>query len=229
MGSAKIFPSFSDTSDAGMYQKFEATPGLCYQFDVHVLNTCREDPVYGTNDNYALAQILFVDVNGDSIGAEEAVIADNTSPLGTWTKHTVIAGAPTGTDSVSAFVLFISPTLQDGAFWFDDASFQELPGAGVPGRQTQVGAKLYQNAPNPFGPKTTIKFDLPRAGHVKLCVYDVKGELVSTIVDGHMSQGRQEVTWTAGEGSAAEVASGIYFYRLITEDSVQTKKMMLLH
>jgi flagellar hook assembly protein FlgD len=93
----------------------------------------------------------------------------------------------------------------------------------------QDGAVLYQNAPNPFGPKTTIKFDLPRAGHVKLCVYNVKGELVTTIVDGHMGQGRQEVTWTARDGGGAETASGIYFYRLITEDSVETKKMMLLN
>jgi hypothetical protein len=229
MGSAKMFSSFDDSSDTGMYQTFAATPGLCYQLDVHVLSTCREDPIYGVNDNFALAQILFINSAGDSVGGEDVVIGDNTSPLGKWTKHTVIADAPAEADSVQAFFLFISPTLQNGAFWFDDASFQELPGAGVPGLSRQDGAVLYQNAPNPFGPKTTIKFDLPRAGHVKLCVYNVKGELVTTIVDGHMGQGRQEVTWTARDGGGAETASGIYFYRLITEDSVETKKMMLLN
>jgi len=229
MGSAKMFSSFDDSSDTGIYQTFQATPGLCYQLDVHVLTTCREDPVNETNDNFALAQILFVNSTGDSVGGEDLVIADNTSPLGKWTRHTVIAGAPAEAESVQVFFLFISPTLQNGAFWFDDASLQELPGAGVPGRPEPVGAKLYQNAPNPFGPKTTIKFDLPRAGHVKLCVYDVKGELVSTIVDGYMAQGRQEVSWTARDESGAEAASGIYFYRLVTEGSVETKKMMLLH
>jgi hypothetical protein len=228
MGSAKIFSSFSDSSDAGMYQSFAATPGLCYQFDIHTLNTCREDPIYGANDNFAIAQILFVNSGGDSVGGVTEVIADNTSPLGTWTRHTLIADAPATADSVHAFVLFISPTLQNGAFWFDDASFQELPGAGVPARPEHVAATLHQNAPNPFSPATTIRFDLPRPGHVELCVYNVKGELVSTLADGYMSEGRQEVTWTAG-GSQGQVASGIYFYRLTTDDGVQTKKMMLLH
>jgi hypothetical protein len=228
-GSAKMFSSFSDTSDSGMYQSFPAAPGSGWRLDVHSLNTCREDPIYGTNDNFALAQILFVDSNGDSIGGDEIVIADNTSPLGTWTKHTVIAQAPVGTDSVHTFFLFISPTLQNGAFWFDDASFQQLPEVGVPDFQRPSGVTLYQNAPNPFSPTTTIRFDLPRAGLVKLCIYNVKGELVSTLVDGHMPEGRQEVTWASRDDKGAQVASGIYFYRLNTEDSVQTKKMMLLH
>ncbi|MGD9140673.1 MAG: FlgD immunoglobulin-like domain containing protein [bacterium] len=229
MGSAKMFSSFDDSSDTGMFQTFAATAGLCYQLDVHTLNTCREDPIYGTNDNFAIAQILFVDVNGDSIGGDQIVIADNTSPLGKWTKTTLIAGAPAGTDSVHAFFLFISPTLQNGAFWFDDASFRELPGAGVPVKPNPVGATLYQNAPNPFSPTTKIRFDLARAGHVKICVYNVKGELVSTLVDGEMAQGLQEVSWTAMDDNGEEAASGIYFYRLVTEDSVQTMKMMLLH
>lgn len=228
-GSAKMFSSFSGTSDSGMDQSFPAAPGSGWQLDVHSLNTCREDPIYGTNDNFALAQILFVDASGVSIGGDEIVIADNTSPLGTWTKHTVIARAPVGTNSVHTFFLFISPTLQNGAFWLDDASFRQLPEAGVPDLQRPSGATLYQNAPNPFSPATTIRFDLPRAGLVKLCVYNVKGELVSTLADGHMPEGRQEVTWASRDDKGARVASGIYFYRLITEDSVQTKKMMMLH
>jgi photosystem II stability/assembly factor-like uncharacterized protein len=87
---------------------------------------------------------------------------------------------------------------------------------------------LHQNYPNPFNPTTTIRFDLPRAEHVRLCVYNVKGELVTTIVDQHMTEGRKEVVWTATGYHGTAVASGIYFYRLVAGDFVQTRKMVLL-
>ncbi|MCK5619158.1 MAG: T9SS type A sorting domain-containing protein, partial [Candidatus Krumholzibacteria bacterium] len=87
---------------------------------------------------------------------------------------------------------------------------------------------LYQNVPNPFNPTTTIRFDLPRAVHVKLCVYNVKGELVATPVDQHMTEGRKEVTWSAKDNRGRPVSSGIYFCRLVAGDFVQTKKMVLL-
>lgn len=87
---------------------------------------------------------------------------------------------------------------------------------------------LRQNYPNPFNPTTTIRFDLPRAVLVKLSVYNVKGELVSTIVDQHMTEGRKEVTWTAKDNRGRAVSSGIYFYRLVAGEFVQTKKMVLL-
>jgi hypothetical protein len=87
---------------------------------------------------------------------------------------------------------------------------------------------LYQNVPNPFNPTTTIRFDLPRSVHVKLCVYNVKGELISTLVDQRMTEGRKEITWTAKDNRGRAVSSGIYFCRLIAGDFVLTKKMVLL-
>jgi hypothetical protein len=87
---------------------------------------------------------------------------------------------------------------------------------------------LHQNVPNPFNPTTTIRFDLPHAAHVRLCVYNVKGELVATLVDRHMTEGRKEIEWTAKDRRGRSVDSGIYFYSLISDDFTQTKKMVLL-
>jgi flagellar hook assembly protein FlgD len=75
-----------------------------------------------------------------------------------------------------------------------------------------------QNYPNPFNPTTTIKFDLPLAVHVKLCVYNVKGELVTTLLDKPMTEGRKEINWTGKDNGQREVVSGIYFYRLVAGD-----------
>ena len=87
---------------------------------------------------------------------------------------------------------------------------------------------LHQNYPNPFNPATVIRFDLPRSGHVKLNVYDVRGALVATIIDCHMKEGRKEVTWDARDNRGNQVASGIYFCRLVAGDHTRTRKMVLL-
>ncbi|MBN1164585.1 MAG: T9SS type A sorting domain-containing protein [Candidatus Krumholzibacteriota bacterium] len=87
---------------------------------------------------------------------------------------------------------------------------------------------LHQNVPNPFNPSTTISFDLPRATHVRLDIFNVKGEFISTLVDRHMDKGSQEIRWTAQDHRGSPVASGIYFYRLFAGDFVGTRKMILL-
>jgi hypothetical protein len=81
---------------------------------------------------------------------------------------------------------------------------------------------LMQNFPNPFNPTTTIRYDLPRATKVSLKVYDVLGREILSLVQGDWEAGYHQVQWNAN------VASGIYFYRLQTEEFVETKKMILL-
>ena len=81
---------------------------------------------------------------------------------------------------------------------------------------------LLQNFPNPFNPTTTIRFDLPRAAEVSLKVYDMLGREIATLERGHLKAGYYQVQWNAN------VASGIYFCRLQTEEFTDTKKMILL-
>lgn len=82
---------------------------------------------------------------------------------------------------------------------------------------------LSQNYPNPFNPGTTIRFDLPRASHVTVTVYDVLGREVATLVNEGKEPGTYAVQW-----DASGVSSGMYFYRIKAGDIVQTKRMMLL-
>jgi hypothetical protein len=82
---------------------------------------------------------------------------------------------------------------------------------------------LYHNQPNPFNPMTTIKYDLPQASYVKLVVYNVMGQKVTTLVDGMVEAGRHQVIW-----DAKDVSSGVYFYRINTGNFTQMHKMILL-
>ena len=87
---------------------------------------------------------------------------------------------------------------------------------------------LRGNYPNPFNPKTSIRFDLPTPGAVELSVYDVKGRLVTTLVDGDMLAGSHEVVWQGRDAQGAPVSSGVYFARVIAGGDAVSKKMLLL-
>ena len=82
---------------------------------------------------------------------------------------------------------------------------------------------LYQNYPNPFNPTTDIRFRISEYGFVSLKVYDVLGNEIATLVDEVKDEGEYEVTF-----SATGLTSGIYFYKLVTRDKFETKKMLMI-
>ena len=86
-----------------------------------------------------------------------------------------------------------------------------------------VNYNLYQNYPNPFNPTTNIRFEIPRTSLVKLIVYDILGREVATLVNEKLSTGSYEVEWTG-----ISYPSGVYFYRLVTGNFVDVKKMVLI-
>lgn len=82
---------------------------------------------------------------------------------------------------------------------------------------------LYQNYPNPFNPQTKIKFDVPKASFTKLIIYDLLGREIAKLVNEELKPGTYEADW---DGS--NYSSGVYFYKIISGDFVETKKMVLM-
>jgi photosystem II stability/assembly factor-like uncharacterized protein len=82
---------------------------------------------------------------------------------------------------------------------------------------------LYQNYPNPFNPSTVISFQLVVSSYTKLTIYDMLGNEVSTLVNEQLKPGTYEVEW---DGS--NYSSGVYNYKLQTEEYTETKRMVLL-
>jgi len=82
---------------------------------------------------------------------------------------------------------------------------------------------LKQNYPNPFNPSTTIKYEIPKLSFVTIKIYDVLGNEVAALVNEEKPVGTYELNW-----NAANLPSGVYFYRLQAGNFVETKKMILL-
>jgi hypothetical protein len=82
---------------------------------------------------------------------------------------------------------------------------------------------LSQNYPNPFNPTSNIRFTLPQSAKVTLQVFNITGQLVATLANSKMSAGEHTVQF-----NASNLASGVYIYRMIAGDFVQTKKMTLI-
>ncbi|MBE0565189.1 MAG: proprotein convertase P-domain-containing protein [Krumholzibacteria bacterium] len=87
---------------------------------------------------------------------------------------------------------------------------------------------LHGNHPNPFNPTTTIRFDLPRPGHVRLDVFDVAGRLVRTLVDEYREGAVHAETWDGTDNSGRRAASGVYYCRVVADGNAATAKMLLL-
>jgi hypothetical protein len=87
---------------------------------------------------------------------------------------------------------------------------------------------LAQNYPNPFNPETTIEFALPHSGPVTLDVYNILGARVAQLVNSTISAGKFRVSWNGRLDNGQTAGSGIYYYRLTSNDGTLTRKMMLL-
>jgi hypothetical protein len=89
-------------------------------------------------------------------------------------------------------------------------------------------SQLKQNEPNPFNPRTQIRFTLTRGEHVHLAVYDLAGRLVKTLVDRALPEGEASLAWNGRDRFSSPVRSGVYFYRIETPSFTETRKMTLV-
>jgi hypothetical protein len=114
----------------------------------------------------------------------------------------------------------------DGSLGPQPVSNEDLDDPAGPTLPTAFAA--YANAPNPFNPQTTITYDLPRATHVTLRVLDIAGRLVRTLVDDNLPAAQHRAIWDGTDDSGRRQSSGLYYYQLVTDDRLVTRKMMMV-
>jgi hypothetical protein len=123
--------------------------------------------------------------------------------------------APVEKDTTLTAVISMS----DGQTWTKDITVEVA---------APTDYKLYNNFPNPFNPSTKIAFDLPKASHVKLVIYDIVGREVAQVADADYPAGYTELTWNGINKNGVMVSSGVYLYRVSTDKWSNVKKMLML-
>ncbi len=109
----------------------------------------------------------------------------------------------------------------DGQFEYSNVI--EVNAGEIPDEYT-----LEQNYPNPFNPSTIIRFALTKTQHAKLNVYNVLGNKLQTLFDGVAKEGKIYELEFSTTGMGKELSSGVYYYRLETENKIESRKMLLL-
>jgi beta-glucanase (GH16 family) len=111
-------------------------------------------------------------------------------------------------------------------FFLDNVFLSRETGSSDNAKRVDVSPRsfqLYQNIPNPFNPGTVIQFELPGDAYVKLDIFDITGKWIESLLDTRLQAGFHSVLWNGGRH-----ASGIYFYRISTDNASHVKKMFLI-
>lgn len=209
-------PSFHDDLD---YYKVSLNAGDSIAAEIH--------PFFGDNYKRVFDGYMYLyDANGNELDSDDDGGDDWLSKI-TFT-------APSNGDY---FFLVLSndtqvdPRTPGESRWRDPSrgaykfSITDLKGTitSVEGEDLPTAFKLEQNYPNPFNPTTTINYALPTTGSVRLEVYNIMGQRVATLVNAAQTAGNYSVQF-----NAANLASGVYIYRLQHGQHVQVQKMLLI-
>ncbi|MGB9697518.1 MAG: DUF1028 domain-containing protein [Ignavibacteria bacterium] len=129
--------------------------------------------------------------------------------LGLYYCNLIVNNTPTSKDPIDSLQVLFNNWLLTNEYNYS---------AVIPEKTT-----LHQNYPNPFNPSTNIKFEINKKSFVKLSVYNVKGEEIAVLVDGELNEGIYNILF-----EPLGLSSGIYFYRLITPQYTESRRMLLI-
>jgi len=144
-----------------------------------------------------------------------------------WEKIGYVPGFGTTTEPKS--YSFSDNNITTGTYFYRlkqidyDGSYEYSNKVEVVVDLTPTEFALYQNYPNPFNPATTIKYGVPVTGNVKLAVYNLIGEEMAVLINGEVEAGIHEVTF-----KVSSLPSGMYLYKLQSDNLVEVKKMILI-
>jgi|GEM_PF-1082695 len=123
----------------------------------------------------------------------------------------------------------------DQIYWYqlESVGFQGQtrtygPVSAMPVEALPQAYRLNQNYPNPFNPDTWISYQLPEHALVSLKIYNIRGQLVNTLVDGEQAPGAYRVRWNGQDLQGSPAASGVYFCQISSGQFTETTKMVLL-
>ena len=179
------------------------------------------------------------DVFDTSVGANSTLLFKDTAGFGVERGTGVHAQPPGGGSHRAEGARFVH--LAGRAYRMDHAALrgnvefildhfflEPWTTTAIPDGDTPAAFTLATNFPNPFNPKTTIRFTLPAAAAAELTVFDVEGRRVATLLAGRLEAGAHSVDWDGRDAAGHDAAAGVYLYRLRVGEQLETRRMLLL-
>ncbi len=180
---------------------------------------------YDTEPEYDYCYVE-VSTNGGSSWIE---VASYDGYLGDWAEEQIDLASYVGTSTFKVrFRLDSDGYITEDGWYVDDVTISsDMPGTGV--GDIAVLPLSVSNYPNPFNPKTTVRFQIPAAGAVSVVVYDAAGRVVRTLLaDQEREAGGHEIRWDGSDDAGRETAAGIYFVRIEAGGDFAASKLVLL-
>lgn len=238
---AGVEVELSGRADGGLWSGIDAGATLQYAVDFGATNYTSPFLQIGIDADGSLAvhepfDLVTRIVEPGSVLASAQVIPVvlSASIYDNWT-WTVLSGAPpvyhTGAAEVdlSSGLRFTRISVPAGVTWGSEGGvFLRDVTAVEEAAAVPSAMHLEPNAPNPFNPRTTIRFGLPQPGAARLAVFDLAGRLIRTLVDESLPPGRHEVVWDGRDAAGRDVASGSYLARLVFDGRAETVRMGLV-
>jgi len=236
MSSLRIIPRTDDDPANPMwspvYQGFSVEglnlePGNYMHMEGHLL-TPSGDPVTGNNNGYLF--IEFFDAGWSQLAKYTSNVVDASSTTDEW-HHAVVSGVvPDGAVNVNAGAeLWQGEEPDMGAVFYDN--IEMIVTTLTTEEEDIITPKefaLLGNYPNPFNPVTTLRFDLDYRSKVNVSVYNILGNEVITLQNGELNAGRHSLQWNASNSYGQRVPSGLYLYKVVSDNRVLTGKMLLM-
>jgi len=150
--------------------------------------------------------------------------------------------SPSNRVGYSSGTEFVDTNLVNGSYYYKLTATDFSGNAGGPSVELPINVTsvheqegsvpkvfaLFQNYPNPFNPITQIRFSIPKRAKVELSVYNILGQKVTTLLNEELEAGNYTSTWNGKDDKGFDVSSGIYFYKLNSNEFSATKKMLLV-
>jgi len=147
--------------------------------------------------------------------------ADNSGTY-TWT-------VPEDQTPDSNYTIKITSTALSTVFDFSDNPFTISSDTDVEENNFVIlSNQLYPNYPNPFNPATTVRYELKNSSHVKICVFNIRGEMVKSLVNTFQSPGTYQLLWDGTDDKQNFISSGIFFIEMKAGEFTQKRKITLL-
>ncbi len=225
-GQGIAWADYDNDGDLDIYLMNAGSSNKLFRNDINNGNNWVQFQLMGTNCNASAIGTRVKIVSGGQVQWRELGTAAGYCSQNSFRVHFGL-GAATVVDSLVIYWPGNGVETYLGLPANQVLAFAQSPWSDVGDGETPVVCRLMPSAPNPFNPMTTIRYELTRAGPVKLDIFDAAGRHLRTLVDGEKQAGPQDVVWKGKDDGGRSLPSGVYFAMMRAEGHTYTTKLVM--